>query len=95
MCAEITPALTAPRFAAQGQLAAERSTLNALIKVVAPSLYTWLFAFGSSRGVIGLPFYATAALMCVSAAIAASISPRQWSSANIAGPGHGKPNKGH
>ncbi len=64
----------------QGVLAAERNTLNALIKVVAPSLYAWLFAFGARRGILGLPFYSTAALMCVSAAIAASIPRRYWSS---------------
>ena len=30
--------------------------------------------------ILGLPFYSTAALMCVSAAIAASIPARQWTS---------------
>jgi hypothetical protein len=62
----------------QGQLAAERNTLNALIKVVAPSLYAWLFAFGVRHNLLGLPFYATAALMLTSAAIAASIPKRSW-----------------
>ena len=62
----------------QGQLAAERNTLNAIIKVIAPTLYAWLFALGARRGVLGLPFYATAALMCVSAAIAASIPASKW-----------------
>lgn len=62
----------------QGQLAAERNTLNAIIKVAAPSLYASLFALGVRRGVLGLPFYATAALMCVSAAIAASIPAALW-----------------
>lgn len=65
----------------QGQLAAERNTLNAIIKVIAPSLYAWLFAVGARRGVKGLPFYATAALMLVSAGIALSIPTHKWSSA--------------
>ena len=59
------------RGLAQGQLAAERNTLNAIIKVIAPSLYAWLFSLGARRGLLGLPFYSTAALMLVSAAVAA------------------------
>ena len=51
-----------------------------MIKVVAPTFYAYLFAVGSRRGILGLPFYSTAALMCVSAAIAASIPARQWTS---------------
>ena len=54
------------------------NTLNALIKVIAPTLYAWLFAFGSSHGVLGLPFYSTSALMFLSAAIAASIPAGMW-----------------
>jgi hypothetical protein len=65
----------------QGQLAAERNTLNALIKVVAPSLYASLFAFGARHGLLGLPFYSTAALMCLSAAIAYSIPASKWTGA--------------
>lgn len=64
----------------QGQLAAERNTLNAIIKVIAPSLYASLFALGVRKGILGLPFYSTAALMCVSAAIAASIPKEMWTS---------------
>jgi len=64
----------------QGQLAAERNTLNALIKVVAPSLYAWLFATGMRHCILGLPFYSTACLMLVSAGIALSIPKGQWSS---------------
>lgn len=62
----------------QGQLAAERNTLNAIIKVIAPSLYAWLFAVGVRNGVLGLPFYCTAALMAVAAFVAASIPRSQW-----------------
>ena len=62
----------------QGQLAAERNALNALIKVVAPSLYAALFAFGVSRGTIGLPFFATGCLLMASAAVAASIPDELW-----------------
>ena len=62
----------------QGQLAAERNALNALIKVVAPSLYAALFALGVSRGAIGLPFFVTSALFVLSAAVAASIPDAQW-----------------
>jgi MFS transporter, DHA1 family, tetracycline resistance protein len=65
----------------QGQLAAERNTLNAIIKVLAPSFYAWLFTIGVRRGVLGLPFYATAALMVASAAIAASIPKSDWKQA--------------
>jgi len=61
----------------QGQLAAERNTLNAIIKVVAPSLYSWLYVLGSRHGVLGLPFYSTASLMLLSAAIAFSIPNAQ------------------
>lgn len=63
----------------QGQLAAERNTLNAIIKVVAPSLYAWLFALGVKYGRIGLPFYSTSALLLCSAAVAASIPKHKWS----------------
>lgn len=64
----------------QGQLSAERNTLNAIIKVVAPSLYAWLFAVGTSYGVLGLPFYATAFLLACSALLAASIPADLWQS---------------
>jgi len=69
----------------QGQLAAERNTLNAVIKVIAPSLYAWLFAFGSARGVLGLPFYSTALLLCVSAAVALSIPEERWTNSSPQG----------
>ena len=72
----------------QGQLAAERNTLNALIKVIAPSFYASLFAFGVRNGVLGLPFYATAFLMLVSAAIALSIPAAQWTSQQQPKPKH-------
>ena len=68
----------------QGQLAAERNTLNAIIKVVAPSLYAWLFAFGSTHGVLGLPFYSTSTLMVLSALVAASVPAALWSSSDVA-----------
>ena len=58
----------------QGQLSAERNALNALIKVVAPTLYATLFTFGSKRGAIGLPFFVTSALLASSALLAATIS---------------------
>ena len=70
----------------QGQLAAEQSTLNAIIKVIAPSLYAWLFAVGVRRGVIGLPFYSTALLMFLSAAVASSIPRGQWGQMSRAPP---------
>ena len=73
----------------QGQLAAERNTLNAIIKVIAPSFYAALFAFGSRRGILGLPFYSTAALMLVSAMIAASIPAHQWSNRAVSSNGAG------
>ena len=53
---------------------AERNALIALIKVVAPTLYATLFTFGSSRGMIGLPFYVTSSLLAASALMAATIS---------------------
>jgi len=58
----------------QGQLSAERNALNALVKVVAPTLYATLFTFGSRRGMIGLPFYVTSCLLAASALLAATIS---------------------
>ena len=62
----------------QGQLAAERNALNAIIKVLAPSLYAALFSFGVRRGTVGLPFLVTAILLALSAAVAASIPDGQW-----------------
>ena len=56
------------------QRRAERNALNALIKVVAPTLYATLFTFGSKRGAIGLPFFVTSALLASSALLAATIS---------------------
>jgi len=65
----------------QGALAAERNTLNAIIKVVAPSLYAWLFAIGSTRfGMLGLPFYSTAVLHMLAACVALSIPAALWTS---------------
>mmetsp|Transcript_21383 Transcript_21383/g.43256 ORF Transcript_21383/g.43256 Transcript_21383/m.43256 type:complete len:483 (-) Transcript_21383:250-1698(-) len=63
-----------------GQLSAERNTLNAIIKVVAPSAYAWLFAFGAAHGTVSLPFYSTSFLLLCSAAVAASIPASQWQS---------------
>ena len=57
----------------QGQLAAERTALNAVIKVIAPTLYAALFAFGAQRGVIALPFYVTASLLAASVVLASTI----------------------
>jgi hypothetical protein len=48
---------------AQGALAAERSTLNAIVKVVAPSTFAYVFARGSALGVPVLPFYLAAFLL--------------------------------
>jgi len=69
-----------------GQLSAERNTLNAIIKVIAPSAYAWLFAFGASRGAISLPFYFTAILLLCSAAVAASIPAAMWQSPSASQP---------
>lgn len=71
----------------QGQLAAERNALNALIKVIAPSLYAWLFTVGASRGIVGLPFYCTATLLAASAVMAASIPIDAW----VQGEEHAEP----
>jgi len=69
----------------QGQLAAERNTLNAIIKVVAPSMYAWLFALGSQRfGILGLPFYSTAFLHVCAALVALSIPAALWVSTSDA-----------
>ena len=62
----------------QGQLAAERNALNAVIKVLAPSLYAALFGLGVRHGLVGLPFFTTAALLAASACVAASIPDAQW-----------------
>lgn len=64
----------------QGQLSAERQTLNALVRVAAPSLYAALFAFGATHGVLGLPFYTTALLLLLSASLAYSIPAVLWQS---------------
>ena len=71
----------------QGQLAAERNTLNAIIKVIAPSLYAWLFALGTQRfGIMGLPFYSTAFLHTCAALVALSIPAALWTSSVDARP---------
>lgn len=62
----------------QGQLAAERSTLNAFVRVLAPSIYAALYTFGASRGVVALPFYFSAALMALAATLALSVPKHQW-----------------
>merc|ERR1711865_1282139 len=62
----------------QGQLSAERNTLNAIIKVVAPSIYAWLFAYGASHGMLALTFYTTAVLLAYSALMAATIPAKLW-----------------
>ena len=64
----------------QGALAAERSTLNAIVKVVAPSVFAWAFAYGSKRGVLALPFYLSSSLLMLSALLAATVPADQWSS---------------
>lgn len=62
----------------QGQLAAERSTLTAVVRVLSPSLYAGLFAFGASRGCVALPFYLSAGLLVLSAAAALSVPSDEW-----------------
>ena len=64
----------------QGQMSAERNTLNAIIKVIAPSLYAALFAYGAARGVLGLPFYVTGTLLLCSSLMALSIPSALWQS---------------
>ena len=59
---------------------AEGLKADSFVKVIAPSAYAWLFAFGSSRGAISLPFYVTALLLLCSAAVAASIPAAMWQS---------------
>jgi DHA1 family tetracycline resistance protein-like MFS transporter len=62
----------------QGQLAAERSTLTAVVRVLSPSLYAWLFSFGARRGCVALPFYLSAGLLLLSAAAALSVPAADW-----------------
>ena len=64
----------------QGALAAERSTLNALVKVVSPSVFAYAFAFGSGVGVPVLPFYLAAALLTLSGLLASTVPSDQWTS---------------
>eukprot|EP00802_Teleaulax_amphioxeia_P005472 Tamp_05476.p1 GENE.Tamp_05476~~Tamp_05476.p1 ORF type:complete len:545 (+),score=69.55 Tamp_05476:171-1637(+) len=70
----------------QGQLSAERNTLNAIIKVIAPSMYAALFAFGSAHGLLGLPFYATGVLLMASALMASSIPSALWQASSPSPP---------
>ena len=62
----------------QGQLAAERNTLNALVKVVAPSFYAFLFEVGVARGVTALPFYVSASLLGLAVLVASTIPAKDW-----------------
>ena len=62
----------------QGQLAAERNTLNALVKVVAPSFYAFLFEVGVARGVTALPFYVSATLLGLAVLVASTIPAKDW-----------------
>tara|TARA_B110001452_G_scaffold56307_1_gene43679 strand:+ start:346 stop:1785 length:1440 start_codon:yes stop_codon:yes gene_type:complete len=63
---------------AQGALAAERSTLNAIVKVVAPSTFAYVFARGSALGVPVLPFYLAAFLLTLSGLLAATVPASEW-----------------
>lgn len=67
----------------QGQLSAECNALNAIIKVIAPTLYATLFAIGASHGMLGLPFYSTSLLLTCSALMAASIPAHMWQSKKL------------
>jgi len=62
----------------QGQLAAERSTLNAVVRVLSPTLYAWLFAFGGRRGVVAAPFYFSAVVLILAAALSLTIPSSGW-----------------
>ena len=62
----------------QGALAAERSTLNAIVKVVAPSTFAFAFARGSAIGVPVLPFYLAAFLLTLSGLLAATVPENEW-----------------
>ena len=61
----------------QGALAGDRQNLHALIKVVGPTLYGYLFGLGAELGVPALPFL-FAACIATTANLVVTISPRSW-----------------
>jgi len=62
----------------QGQLAAERSTLTAVVRVLSPSLYAALFAFGATHGCVALPFYLSASFLLLSAVVSLTVPKSDW-----------------
>ena len=67
----------AARGMGQGALAGDRQNLHALIKVVGPTLYGYLFGLGAELGVPALPFL-FAACIAPTANLVVTISPRSW-----------------
>ena len=67
----------AARGMGQGALAGDRQNLHALIKVVGPTLYGYLFGLGAELGVPALPFL-FAACIATTANLVVTISPRSW-----------------
>ena len=67
----------AARGMGQGALAGDRQNLHALIKVVGPTLYGYLFGLGAELGVPALPFL-FAACVATTANLVVTISPRSW-----------------
>ena len=63
----------------QGRLAADVQNLQALLKIVFPIVYSWLFAWGHSRGLSGLPHFLYAGAWLVSMPIFASL-PKKYHS---------------
>lgn len=58
----------------QGELAGDRQNLHAMIKVLGPTLYGSLFAFGCRHGVPALPFFFAAAVS-LTALLLTALSP--------------------
>ena len=73
----------AKRGIGQGSLAGDRQNLHALIKVLGPTLFGYLFGLGCQIGVPALPFLFAAATSSVAALLIALTPGPFWQSKKL------------
>jgi len=61
-----------------GEVSAYKANLIAVVKIVAPLMYGWLFAFGQKRGMAGLPYASVCAVLLAAHAAMSTLSPEDW-----------------
>jgi len=62
----------------QGALAGDRQNLHALLKVLGPTMYSYIFAFGCKIGWPSLPFLFAAAMATLAECVILLTSPAVW-----------------